>query len=221
MVAEIARYLNKSCLLIRSILADSKDGIPALLTKINEFNELLYDHIIPLLFKELYDIAEFDHHEEHTLELVKVPENGEPFKFNAKKDLLASIFAPEFSRFKDKSFHLDNYCFDSKPERDLFWNMLHDSKIKNVYFTGMLTHGQTEFYVSYIDPESNTLRNYYPDFLVQLPDDSYVIVEVKGDNKIDDAVVQAKAAYATQMAMASGMKYKMIAGSQAVAGLIL
>ena len=98
--------------------------------------------------------------------------------------------------------------------------MLHDSKIKNVYFTGMLTHGQTEFYVSYIDPESNTLRNYYLDFLVQLPDNSYVIVEVKGDNKIDDAVVQAKAAYATQMAMASGMKYKRIAGSQAVAGLI-
>lgn len=221
LVAEIARYLNKSCLLIRSILADSKDGIPALLAKINEFNELLYDHVIPQLFKELYDITEFDHHEEHTLELVKVPENGEPFKFNAKKDLLASLGAPEYSPFKNKSFHLDNYCFDSKPERDLFWNMLHDSKIKNVYFTGMLTHGQTEFYVSYIDPESNTLRNYYPDFLVQLPDDSYVIVEVKGDNKIDDAVVQAKAAYAAQMAMASGMKYKMIAGSQAVAGLIL
>ena len=134
---------------------------------------------------------------------------------------MASLGAPEYSPFKNKSFHLDNYCFDSKPERDLFWNMLHDSKIKNVYFTGMLTHGQTEFYVSYIDPESNTLRNYYPDFLVQLPDDSYVIVEVKGDSKIGDAVVQAKAAYATQMAMASGMKYKMIAGSQAVAGLVL
>jgi hypothetical protein len=126
LVAEIARYLNKSCLLIRSILADSKDGIPALLAKINEFNELLYDHVIPQLFKELYDIAEFDHHEEHTLELVKVPENGEPFKFNAKKDLLASLGAPEYSPFKNKSFHLDNYCFDSKPERDLFWNMLHD-----------------------------------------------------------------------------------------------
>ena len=43
----------------------------------------------------------------------------------------------------------------------------------------MLTHGQMEFFVSYIDPESNTLRNYYPDFLVQKKDGSYVIVEVK------------------------------------------
>lgn len=221
LVAEIARYLNKSCLLIHSILAASKDGLPELLKRINEYNELLYDHIIPLLFREMYDVAEFDNYEEHTLELVRVPEDGEPFKFNAKKDLLASLFTPEYQGFKSKSFHLDNYCFDSKPERDLFWNMLHDQKIKNVYFTGMLTNGQTDFYVSYIDPESNTLRNYYPDFLVQLPDDSYVIVEVKGDNKIDDAVVQAKAAYATQMAIASGMRYKMIRGTQAVAGLML
>lgn len=221
LVAEIARYLNKSCLLIRSILAGSKDGLPFLLNKVNEYNELLYDHIIPLLFKELYEIDEFDHPEEHTLELVKVPEDGTPFKFNVKPDMLASMGSPEYQAFKAKSFHLDNYCFDSKPERDLFCNMLRDKSIKNVYFTGMLTHGQTEFYVSYIDPEANTLRHYYPDFLVQLPDDSYVIVEVKGDNKIDDAVVQAKAAYATQMAIASGMRYKMIAGSQAVAGLIL
>ena len=221
LVAEIARYLNKSCLLIRSILAGSKDGLPALLNKVNEYNELLYDHIIPLLFKELYVIDEFDHPEEHTLELVKVPEDGTPFKFNVKSGMLASLKDPKYQAFQAKSFHLDNYCFDSKPEQDLFCNMLRDKRIKKVYFTGMLTHGQTEFYVSYIDPETNTLRHYYPDFLVQLPDDSYVIVEVKGDNKIDDAVVQAKAAYATQMAIASGMRYKMIAGSQAVAGLIL
>lgn len=221
LVAEIARYLNKSCILIRSILTASKDGLPVLLDKVNEYNELLYDHIIPLLFKQLYEIDEFDHPEEHTLELVKIPEDGTPFKFNVKPEMLASLENSEYQAFKTKSFHLDNYCFDSKPERDLFCNMLRDETIKKVYFTGMLTHGQTEFYVSYIDPETNTLRHYYPDFLVQLPDNSYVIVEVKGDNMIDDAIVKAKATYATQMAIASGMQYRMIRGSQAVSGLSL
>ncbi len=42
---------------------------------------------------------------------------------------------------------------------------------------------------SFIDPESNTVRSYYTDFLVQKEDGTYVIVEVKGDNKIEDPVV--------------------------------
>lgn len=61
----------------------------------------------------------------------------------------------------------------------------------------MLTHGQSDFVIHYVDPESHTVRSYYPDFLVQKTDGSYVIVEVKGDNLVNDAVVKAKAAYAT------------------------
>ena len=44
-------------------------------------------------------------------------------------------------------------------------------------------------------------------------DGSYQLIEVKGDNKIDDTVVKAKAAAAQEMAVASGIEYKMYAGS--------
>lgn len=82
----------------------------------------------------------------------------------------------------------------------------------------MLTHGQSDFYIEYIDPDSHSVRKYYPDFLFQKEDDSYVIVEVKGDNKIEDPVVQAKKQFAEQMATASQMTYKIIAGSEASSG---
>ncbi|HET6990643.1 MAG TPA: TnsA endonuclease N-terminal domain-containing protein, partial [Bacteroidia bacterium] len=62
-------------------------------------------------------------------------------------------------------------------------------------------------------------RSYYPDFLVKLNDGSYFILEVKGDNMIDDEVVKAKAEYATQIAVASKMIYKMVKSSDAMAGV--
>ncbi len=83
----------------------------------------------------------------------------------------------------------------------------------------MLTHGQSDFVINYIDPLSHTVRNYYPDFLVKMNDGSYVIVEVKGDNMVDDEVVKAKADYASQLAIASHMTYKMIKGSAAMNGV--
>ena len=92
-----------------------------------------------------------------------------------------------------KSFHLDTYAFDSQPEKALFWSLLREGKVKKVYFTSMFTHGQSDFYIQYIDPESHAVRRYYPDFLMQKDDGSWVIVEVKGDNMIDDQIVQAKA----------------------------
>ena len=49
--------------------------------------------------------------------------------------------------------------------------------------------------------------------------EKYVIIEVKGDNKIDDAVVKAKADYASQLAAASGMTYQIIKGSEASKGI--
>jgi SOS-response transcriptional repressor LexA len=83
----------------------------------------------------------------------------------------------------------------------------------------MLTSDKTDFKVTYIDPESNTLRSYYPDFLAQKKDGSYVIVEVKGENKIEDAVVQAKAHSATEIASANAMEYLMVPGMKAAYGL--
>ena len=116
---------------------------------------------------------------------------------------------------QDKSFHLDTYAFDSQPEQALFWSLLTEGRVKKVYFTGMLTHGQSDFYIQYIDPDSHAVRRYYPDFLMQKDDDSWVIVEVKGDNKIDDTVVKAKAKATRQRANASEMSYEIIKGSEA------
>ena len=58
------------------------------------------------------------------------------------------------------------------------------------------------------------LRQYYPDFLAKMADGSYQLIEVKGDNMIDDAVVNAKKAAAEEMALASGVEYLMYAGSE-------
>jgi hypothetical protein len=83
----------------------------------------------------------------------------------------------------------------------------------------MLTHRQSDFFIQYIDPDSHTVRSYYPDFvfLREEPDgtEKYVIVEVKADNQIDDAVVQAKKDFAHQIAVASGMEYRLIKSTDA------
>lgn len=192
LVAEISRYLNKPCLLIKDILDDCKDGVGNLLDSVNEFNELLYDWVIPKLFHELYKITPEQKTEEYEIELIKIPTQGY-YEVSAEKDKILRMDDARLKGLpKERSFHLDAYCFDSNPERDLFWRLLKDTKIKEVYFTGMLTHGQTDFYIQYIDPESHTVRSYYPDFLLKKDDDSYVIVEVKGEDQLDDPIVKAK-----------------------------
>lgn len=215
LVAEISRYLNKSCLFIENILATTQEGTDEILDKINEFNEVLYDWVIPRLFKEFYDIDEQeDAIDEYPVQLVKLSKEG--FRFSASEDMIAR--QQEAGELVTKSFHLDTYCFDSKPEKTLFWDLLKDGKIKKIYFTGMLTHGQSDFYIQYIDPDSHTVRSYYPDFLFQRDDDSYVIVEVKADGLIDEPVVQAKKQYAEQWAGQNEMTYKIIASSDAEKG---
>ncbi len=213
-VAEIARYLNISPILVRDVLINAENGIDDLLKRVNEFNELLYDEVIPKLFQEMFDIEEFDRTEEIDVKLVKEPEDGH-YTVSYKEGLLAEITDQAFSKYKDKSFNLDKYCFDSMPEYSMFWNLLKDQRITKVWFTGMLTHGQTEFVVNYIDPVSGGVRSYYPDFLIMKQDGSYVIIEVKGDNMIDDAVVLAKKEYARQIAAASNMEYMIIPGTKA------
>ena len=215
--AEIARYLNHSPLEIEDILTNTQEGMDEILRNVNEFNQLLYDEIIPRLFNALYDLKEDESHEPEEIELVKEPKEGY-YTVRANPDLVVTDDAPEVPNYKHKSFHLNTYAFDSKPEHALFWSLLTEGKVKEVYFTGMLTHGQSDFYIQYIDPDSHAVRRYYPDFLMQKDDDSWVIVEVKGDNKVDDQIVLAKAAAAQQRASASQMSYEIIKGSEANAG---
>ncbi len=231
LVAEIARYLYHpkgvdnlrkiGPLEIRHALEHSKQGINAVLYEVNAHNKLLYDWVIPRLFNHFYSVESFEKAEEEEIELVKPPKDGY-YSMKAKPELVAWMETDNYKKFLDKSFHLDYYCFDSVPEKQMFDKLL-QQEVEKVWFTGMLTHGQSDFHIKYIDPESNTVRSYYPDFLVKLKTtndkDEYVILEVKGDNKIDDAVVQAKAKYASQLAGASGMRYEMIKGSEAQNGI--
>ena len=212
LVAEISRYLNKPCLWLEDILSTTCDGIDNILAAVNTHNELLYDWIIPRLFKEFYEIDTYKKEEEYTVELIKLSEQG--YRVTSIPDkTIRSTDSTITEQYREKSFHLDTYCFDSYPERDYFWKLLRDCKIKEVYFTGMLTHGQSEFFIQYIDPESHVIRSYYPDFYYEREDGTAVIVEIKGDNLIDDPIVQAKKEFAEHMAIASGMTYEMIASS--------
>lgn len=215
LAAEISRYLNKSPLTIETLLTESKDGIKTILNRVNTYNELLYDVLIPKLFHELYEIKEFDHHEEHEVTLANPPKDGKAYyEFMVDPNLLADMNNPNYEPYKSKSFHLDKYCFDSSSELKYFWHLLKSNLIDEVYFTGMLTHGQSEFRIYYIDPESNTLRSYYPDFIIQKSDGTYEIIEVKADYMVDDAIIQAKKEFASQIAVASGMTYEMIPSSK-------
>jgi type III restriction enzyme len=220
LVAEIARYLNKPPLTIRQVLRTTMDGVPAILKAVNEFNELLYDHIIPRLFGEFYDLKEFKHEEDYEVELVKEPDSQDGcYRVSAKPGLIANVASAPFAAHASKSFHLDNYCFDSTPEKDFFWQCLQDGTVEKIWFTGMLTHGQTEFRIAYIDPVSHTLRQYYPDFLVRRKDGNYLIVEVKREDQIDNPTVKAKEDYATQLATQSGFSYRLIPHPKAKLGL--
>ncbi|OQD17885.1 type III restriction-modification protein [Burkholderia cenocepacia] len=219
LVAETSRYLNLSPLDIEELLDSTNEGTDELVAITNEFNELLYDEIIPRLFRQLYDLDESQQTEEHEVDLIKMPTNGY-YEVSATKDKIVRM---NDAQIKDeeraKSFHLDTYCFDSGSENWLFWDLLREQRVRKIYFTGMLTHGQSDFFIQYIDPDSRTVRSYYPDFIFQReePDGSlkYVIVEVKADNQIEDAVVQAKKDFAQQIAVASGMEYRILKSSDA------
>ena len=217
LVAEISCYLNIPCLQVEELLSRTKRGIENVLEYVNLFNDLLYDWIIPRLFRELFEIKEDTQTEEYEVELVKEPLDGH-YSVTAAEDLVVTRDHIKQLDLAQKSFHLDTYCFDSGPERELFWDLLRDKRVAKLYFTGMLTHGQSDFFIQYIDPDSHTIRSYYPDFLMQEPDGTYTIIEVKGDNKIDDPIVLAKMDFAEQMATASKMTYRVIKGTDAERG---
>ncbi len=215
LVGEVARYLNISCVLINKIIKESVDGVDVILDAVNKYNEILDDVIIPGIFHSLFEVKAELRTEDKELVLLREPKDAGYYEFSAKDELVVNnqykAFTPEQIA---KSFHADTYCFDSAPEKECFMQYITNNKVKEVYFTGMFTANQGDLSVQYYDPESGRVRQYYPDFLARLDDGSYQLIEVKGDNKIDDTIVKAKAEAAQEMAVASGIEYKMYAGSE-------
>lgn len=145
--------------------------------------------------------------------LLREPKDAGYYEFSASPELVITKDEKGLTPAEvAKSFHADTYCFDSKPERECFLQYIESNKVKEIYFTGMFTSNQGDLSVQYYDPESKRVRQYYPDFLALIEDGTYQLIEIKGDNMIDNSVVRAKKA-AEEMSVASGMQYLMYAGS--------
>lgn len=221
LVAEISRYLNITCLLAERILTESVDGIGKIAETVSKYNNILGDVIVPTIFNALYEVTCETISEEKQVDLLQMPEGKEAYEFLALPELVETDDDAQFAQadtfgkmFREKSFHTDKYCFDSKPEKECFLQYIFSDRVKEVYFTGMFTSKYNGLAIQYIDPETNAIRSYYPDFITTLNDGTIQIIEVKGDNKIDDTIVLAKAAAAREMASASKMEYLMLVGSR-------
>lgn len=222
LVAEIARYLNISCFVVEKILSESTDGFDAVLSLVNKYNKVLEDIIIPTVFSALYEVETKISTVNSEMCLLKEPKDAGYYEFSALPDLVITDHDMEVSRYAQKSFHADTYCFDSKPERECFLQYIkNDKKVTKVFFTGMFTSEQGDLSVQYYDPESGRIRRYYPDFIALLSNGTYQLIEVKGDNKIDDIVVQAKADAARELARENNMEYIMYAGSKLMSENVL
>lgn len=210
-----------SCLLIEQILTESIDGMAKIASTVSKYNDFLYEVIIPMIFNSLFEVKCETVSEEKEVDLLQMPEGRDVYEFLALPELVATEGDIDFAKtdksgklYRDKSFHTDKYCFDSKPEKECFLQYIFSERVKQVFFTGMFTNKYNGLSIQYIDPETNAIRSYYPDFITMLDDDTIQIIEVKGDNKIDDTVVQAKAAAAREMASASKMEYLMLASTR-------
>ena len=216
--AEISRYFGKDWnpIEVEEILRASPGGIDEVVRWVNLHNDLLYDHVIPGLFKRMYRLTKFEHREDEDVALVREPPGG---VYTVHADESKVIAYADHKSDNERSFHLDHYCFDSNSEKKFFEELLRaKGQVKKVYFTGMLTHGQTDFFVDYIDPGTGVPRHYYPDFLVQLTNGDWIVFEVKGDNEMDNEVVKAKERFARELTDASHMAYRFVPSTQVDAG---
>lgn len=219
---EIARYLNVSCILISKILTESVDGADKILEYVNRYNDILNDVIIPKIFKTLFEVKSKIETEEKQLCLLREPQNAGYYEFSADPNLVIRKDDATMAKYASRSFHADTYCFDSKPEKECFLQYItNDKKVQEVYFTGMFTSNQGDLSIQYYDPESGRARRYYPDFLAKMVDGAYRLIEVKGDNMIDDIVVQAKKDAAKEVAVESHMEYIMYVGKRVMSENIL
>lgn len=214
---EVSRYLNLDPIYINGIL-ESSGTFDEIEKTISSYNDILFDELIPAVFNYLYDLKEKTETKTKTVPLIKYPKDADHFVFRSTDKLTIEMNDPLIKKYTSKSFHTDRYCFDSEPEKQLFIDLLKSDVVKEVYFTGMFTGSENGLSVQYIDPESNLIRNYYPDILVYYEDGSIEIIEVKGDNKIDDRVVEAKAFAALDLAQHSKMDYDMVASSAIMNG---
>lgn len=223
LAAEIARYLNMSPIEVTTILTEATDTAEKLLEAVNKYNKILWDVVMPRIIATLYETTSKTEAVEKELVLLKQPPKGGYYEFSGNPELTIKKDNASFSDDepfspdeKQKTFHASTYVFDSKPEKKLFLDYVKSNKVKEIYFTGMFTSGQGDFGIQYFDPDSQRLRMYYPDFFAKMSDDTYEIIEVKGDHMLKDPIVQIKERAARELSKNSGVKYKMLGGNDII-----
>ena len=212
LTAEISRYFNIKPTIINSILCKSIDGIEKILEIINISEDSLGEIIIPKFSNFIYEIKYDVIYENKEVPLLDSSKRDE-FVFNSIPELAISENSKQIYKYRDKSFHTDTYCFDSKAEMELFLQYIQSERVRQIYFTGMFTSDVNNIAIPYIDPDTKHLRKYYPDFVSFMEDGTIEVIEVKGDNKIDDETVQVKKLAAEEWAKGSDLVYKMIPSS--------
>ena len=217
LTGEIARYFSGdgvSPFDIEELLESASPAMERIVELVSRSNDILYDIIIPTLFRALFEIEPFGSDSEEEVELVKgynsTTSRPPTFRFRAKPHLVEGRDYPEHAKHRGRTFHLDHYCFDSQPEVDFFKRALSLSAADRIYFTGMLVHGQSGFRVNYIHPESHTVCNYYPDFLIIRESGEVYLVEVKSEWQEDDPVVIAKREAAEKLATGNEFHYALL-----------
>lgn len=223
LVGEVARYLNISPLLVSKIIRESADGADRIVEMVNRYNDILHDVLIPNIFHALYEITSEQKSEDFEATLLHDPKDGSGYYEFTGKDGLVVMKSDKGLKPEEvaKSFHADTYCFDSKPEHELFLQYITDPDVAEIFFTGMFTSGQGDLSVQYYDPNDRRVRRYFPDFLAKMKDGSYRLIEVKGAHMIDDELVLAKKAAAEEMSQASNMSYEMYIDTEIMHGNVL
>ncbi|EEE37980.1 hypothetical protein RKLH11_1819 [Rhodobacteraceae bacterium KLH11] len=221
LVGELARYFSGdsiSAFDIEEALEETNQGFDAILDAVNMANDIIFDVLVPHLFHAFFEVQKFKKSEEEEVELIRGYNDSSnrlpTFTFKAQEHLVQRRDYPKYDGSRSKSFHLDTYCFDSTPEVDFFDRVIKDETTEKIYFTGMLVHGQSGFQVYYIHPESHTVCNYHPDFLVCRTDGKAHLIEVKSNWKTDDPVVLAKKEAAELLAVGNQFEYALVTKEQ-------
>lgn len=234
LAGELARFLAGAgagdpqapgAVAILRMLEGSVEGPQRVLEAVNRYNEVIDDYLVPALFRAAYDVEPVEKFEEREVVLLRKPDGKEFYLFHARPELVATMnpskTGRDFTQGEiDKSFHADTYCFDSKPELELFKQYLASEEVDAVYFTGMFTSGQSELAIPWYDPESQSLRNYYPDFVAEMADGKVQLIEVKGAHKLDSPDVLAKAEAARALTDGQSIEYIMYSDADINAGSV-
>lgn len=126
----------------------------------------------------------------------KTPLYVTEIQYRADKENLLSRYEVWHTMNKSKQgefdfgFHYTPYNFDSGPERDFFERMIsaieeNPADIGDIYFTGAMDDSnKTDFLFEYRD-KAGVWHNYAPDFLIRRKDGKMLIVEVKGEDRMD------------------------------------